>query len=460
MSDKKKEHLSLVTAGHIDAGKSSTCGRLIYELKGIPEREMEKLKNEAAILGKQTFEFAFYMDTTKQERERGITIQSTTKEFYTDNYHYSLVDNPGHRSYLTNAVSGASTGDVALLLVPASSEFVSAIAKGNHAEGEVAGQSRVHARLLNLLGVKQLIVGINKMDVCEYKEDRYNEVKDEVVNMLVQVGWNKDFVKTSVPFIPYSAWKGDNVIQKSPNMPWYKGCEVKTIDGTMVTVSTLLDALNEYVKIPKRLVQAPFRMPVSQVLSVKGVGSVICGRIEQGTIHPGDEILCLPQHNESNPCSGKIFSIEMHHKSQPSAEAGDNVGLCIKGLNKDYMPSHGSIMIMKSDSLKLAKRFTTQAQVLEHPGELKVGFCPLGLVRTAKAPIKMVEIKWKMGKETGGKKVESPISIKAGDVAEIVWEPVIPLVVEPFDKCEGLGRLAIMDSSVCVMVARITAIEY
>ena len=373
MSD-KKQHISVVTCGHVDAGKSTTCGRLIFELGGLSEREMLKLKNEAANLGKSSFAFAFYMDTTKQERERGITIQSTTKEFYTDKFHYSLVDNPGHKDYITNAVSGASTGDVALLLIPANMDFASAIAKPNRSEGTVAGQSRVHSRLINLLGVKQLIVAINKMDDCKYSEERYNEVKDEVTNMLLEVGWNKEFIKTNVPFIPYSAWEGDNLSKQSANMPWYKGCEVKTLDGSTVKVFTLLDALNDYVKVPKRLTEAPLRMPVSNICSIKGIGSIICGRIEQGTLRIGDEVVFLPQNNDSNPCSGKVFSIEMHHKSQSMAEAGDNVGICIKGLNKDYMPEHGSVMISRSDSLKVVKRFTTQAQVLEHPGELKVRF--------------------------------------------------------------------------------------
>ena len=168
-----KEHLSIVICGHVDSGKSTTTGRLLFELGGIPEREVEKLKAEADALGKSSFAFAFYMDRQKEERERGVTISCTTKEFFTDKWHYTIIDAPGHRDFIKNMISGAAQADVALLMVPADGNFTTAIQKGNHKAGEVQGQTRQHARLLNLLGVKQLIVGVNKMD-CDtagYKKD-------------------------------------------------------------------------------------------------------------------------------------------------------------------------------------------------------------------------------------------------------------------------------------------------
>ncbi|ARF11950.1 elongation factor Tu EF-Tu-like protein [Klosneuvirus KNV1] len=299
------------------------------------------------------------------------------------------------------------------------------------------------------------------MDSCNYSKDRFDEIKAEVSSMLVQVGWNKDFVKNSVAFIPYSAWKGDNITKQSTNMPWYTGSDVKCLDGTTTHVHTLLDAFNNYVKVPKRVIDAPSRMPVSQVLQLKGIGDVICGKIEQGVFRPNDEVIFLPQHTEANPCAGRIFSIEMHHTSQDSASCGDNVGVNIKGLNKKYMPKHGSVMVLKTDkTIGAAKRFVSQVQILEHPGELKVGFTPIALIKTARAAVKLVEIKWKQGKETGGKKLENPASVKENEIAEIVWEPQAPFVVEAFDKCEGFGRVAIFDSSICVMMGRVISVEY
>merc|ERR1711988_976813 len=200
----EKTHMSVVICGRVDSGKSTTTGRLLFELGGIPEREMTKLKEVAERIGKGSFAFAFYMDTQKDERERGVTIKCTTKEFFTEQYHYSIIDAPGHRDFIKNMISGAAQADVALLMVPADGNFTTAIQRGNHKQGLVQGQTRQHARLLNLLGVKQIIVGINKMDcdVAKYSEARYNEIKDEMVNTMKKVGWKADFLAESVPFLP------------------------------------------------------------------------------------------------------------------------------------------------------------------------------------------------------------------------------------------------------------------
>ena len=284
-----KKHVSIVICGHVDSGKSTTTGRLIFELGGINAREMEKLQKEADALGKSSFAFAFYMDKQAEERARGITIQCTTKEFYTETKHYTIIDAPGHKDFIKNMISGASQADVALLLVPADGNFTTSIAKGDHKAGEVQGQTRQHALLLNLLGVKQLIVGVNKMDcdTAKYSKERFDEVSAEMVNTLVKVGWKKDFVSKSVPIIPLAGFKGDNLITKSANMPWWTGVEIEsTVVGAAagapvnkVHVHTLLDALEKYVMVPERNVSGAMRMPVSGVFKIKGVGDVLTGRI-------------------------------------------------------------------------------------------------------------------------------------------------------------------------------------
>lgn len=457
-----KKHVSIVICGHVDAGKSTTTGRLIFELGGISERDMQKLKDEAKALGKDSFAFAFYMDKSKEERARGVTISCTTKEFFTDSYHYTIIDAPGHRDFIKNMISGASQADVGLLMVPADGNFITSIAKGDHKAGQVQGQTRQHARLLNLLGVKQLIVGVNKMDcdVAKYGNERFTEIKNEIAGMLVKVGWKKGFVAESVPVIPISGWMGDNLITKSPNMDWWKGCDV-VVAKTKIHIHTLSDALEKMVTIPERPTAAKLRMPVSGVYKIKGVGDVITGRVEQGVIKPEDQVLFLPTHTTSTPCAGKVFSVEMHHKSVPEAGPGDNVGLNVKGLDKLNMPRCGDVMILtKDDSLKRCETFTAQVQILDHPGQLKIGYAPVAFVRTGRSACRIKKINWKMGKETGGAKVEGPDYVKANEVAEIVFAPQQPFVVEGFKQCEGLGRVAIMEGNTVVMLGKAIKVTF
>jgi elongation factor 1-alpha len=455
-----KTHLSIVICGHVDAGKSTTTGRLIFELGGISEREVEKLKAEADKLGKGSFAFAFYMDRQKEERERGVTIACTTKEFFTASYHYTVIDAPGHRDFIKNMITGASQADCALLMVPADGNFTTAIAKGNAKAGEVQGQTRQHSVLINLLGVKQLAVGVNKMDcdVAGYGEARYTEIKDEMMHMLKKVGWKKAFVDTQLPVIPISGWMGDNLIAKSTKMGWWKGQDVKMLDGkTEIHVDTVLDMLEKLVKPPARDSSGKMRVPLSGVYKIKGVGDVLTGRVEQGAVKPGDECVFLPTHSTSTACTGKIFTVEMHHKNVPEANQGDNVGMNVKGLPKDNMPRVGDVMCLKSDStLSRTASFKCQVQVLNHPGQLKAGYCPIAFVRTGRSAVKLTEIVWKVGKETGGTKAEAPAYIKAGEMGAVFFEPQQPFVVDAFKVCEGLGRVAIMEGNSVVMLGKAT----
>jgi len=457
-----KQHVSIVICGHVDAGKSTTTGRLIFELGGIPEREMTKLREEADRLGKGSFAFAFYMDRQKEERERGVTISCTTKEFFTESKHFTVIDAPGHRNFIKNMITGASQADVALLMVPADGNFTTAIARGNAKAGEVQGQTRQHALLINLLGVKQLIVGINKMDadLAGYKQARYNEIKEEMDRMLLRVGWTKAFVTDSVPFLPISGWKGDNLITKSTNMNWWTGADIKQ-GKTVVHVETLLDVLEKFVIIPQRCVNAPARTPISGIYKIKGIGDVLTGRVEQGTVRPSEEVIFLPTHTTSTPCDGKIFSVEMHHKSVTDAVSGDNCGFNIKGLKKENMPRVGDVMVLKTDAtINRVRSFTAQIRVLEHPGELKAGYCPIAFVRTGRSAVRMTGINWKVGKETGNQKLEAPISLKSNEMAEAIFEPQQPFVVDTFKNCEGLGRVALMEGASVIMLGKVVAVVH
>ena len=465
MSDGKqdKDHMSIVICGHVDSGKSTTTGRLLFELGGIPEREMEKLKSEADRLGKSSFAFAFYMDRQKEERERGVTISCTTKEFFTEKWHYTIIDAPGHRDFIKNMISGAAQADVALLMVPADGNFTTAIQKGNHKAGEVQGQTRQHARLINLLGVKQLNIGINKMDTDTagpYSKARYDEIGNEMKNMLIKVGWKKDFIEKSVPVLPISGWMGDNLIKKSENMSWWTGQDI-IVNKETLHIDTLYDCLNNLCVPPGRNETAAMRMPVSGIYKIKGVGDVIAGRIEQGLVQPNEEVVFMPTHTLANSCGGKVFSIEMHHSRYEVAKPGDNVGLNIKGLDKMNMPHTGDVMIYKKDTtLDRCGQFTAQIQTLDIPGEIKLGYSPIGFVRCGRAACKATGFNFKVGKETGGKKLESPHSLKSNEMAEVVFQPQQPLIVDSFKNCEGLSRIAFLDGNTAVMLGKVTGLVY
>jgi len=457
----EKQHLSIVICGHVDSGKSTTTGHLLFELGGISERDMEKLKAEADRLGKSSFAFAFFMDRQKEERERGVTIACTTKEFFTEKWHYTIIDAPGHRDFIKNMITGASQADVALIMVPADGNFTIAIQKGNHKAGEIQGQTRQHSRLINLLGVKQIIIGVNKMDcdMAGYKKERYDEIANEMKNMLGKVGWKKDFLEANVPYMPISGWMGDNLIKKSEKMSWWSGTDVK-VESETIHIDTLYDALDKMCRVPKRPTDAPMRMPISGIYKIKGVGDVLAGRVEQGIVKPNEEVIFLPTHTTANPCTGKVFSVEMHHKRADQAGPGDNVGLNVKGLDKQNFPHSGDVMVYKKDTtLPPVKSFNGQIQVLDIPGEIKCGYSPIGFVRCGRAACRITKIVWKMGKETGGKKMEDPHSLKSNEMAECTFEPQQPLVADSFKNCEGLSRVAFMDGNGVVMLGKVTSVE-
>merc|ERR1719433_1836355 len=312
------------------------------------------------------------MDKQKDERERGVTISCTTKEFFTEKYHYSIIDAPGHRDFIKNMISGAAQADVALLMVPANAGgFETSIAKGNHKKGEVQGQTRQHARLCHLLGIEQLIVGVNKMDEksCNWSKDRFEEIKGEVEKMLTKIGYKTK----KIPFIPMSGFLGVNLTDKGNSirdeeMPWYKGWKV-SIKKEKIEGKTLYDALENLVKPPKRDSKKPFRMPVSGVYKINGVGDVITGRIEQGQLKPEDKVGFAP-----TGVVGKAFSIEMHHKNVDCGNVGDNVGVNVKGLQKGFLPKTGDVMYRLAEDAatqpKQVKTFNAMV-VQDHPGQLK-----------------------------------------------------------------------------------------
>jgi len=436
----------------------------------IPQRQLEKLKKEAAADGRGSFVYARILDKTKVEQKGGVTIETTAKEFFTPSYHYTIIDAPGHRDFIKNMISGASQADVALLMVPANKgAFETSIAKGNHKRKEIQGQTRQHARLCHLLGIDQIIVAINKMDEKSvmWDEERYMEIRNEVEKMLSKIGYKTK----KIPFIPISGWKGDNLMVKSTNMDWYKGFEV-TVKKEKVKGFTLYDAFESVVHVPKRASNKPFRMPVSGLLKIPGVGDVICGRIEQGILKPKMEVKFCP-----TGCTGKVFSMEVHNKSVDVAGPGDNIGINIRKLPQNNMPRVGDVMFINTETgtdtePRPVEVFTATVHVQKEctTGKLKAatrdpktggwkgGFSPNCHIRTAKAPCMLIAINWKMGTSTNQQKVPNPSFIEPGDQAEVVFKPKKPIYLEAYNQCKPLGRVAAMDSNSLIMLGRVTQV--
>ncbi|NPU87276.1 translation elongation factor EF-1 subunit alpha [Methanothrix sp.] len=409
-----KPHLNLAFIGHVDHGKSTLVGRMMYEMGAIDEHIIEQYRKEAAAKGKATFEFAWVMDSLKEERERGVTIDIAHQRFDTDKYYFTVVDCPGHRDFVKNMITGASQADAAVLVVAA--------------PDGVMAQTKEHVFLARTLGVTQLIVAINKMDATEppYDEKRYNEVKEEVGKLLRMVGYKID----EVPFIPVSAYNGDNVVKHSDRTKWYTG-------------PTVLDALNA-LKEPQKPVNLPLRIPVQDVYSISGVGTVPVGRVETGVLKKGDKVIFEPAH-----VSGEVKSIEMHHQEIPEAYPGDNIGWNVRGIGKNDI-RRGDVCGHVDNPPTVAKEFTAQIVVLQHPSAISAGYTPVFHCHTAQVACTITEIKAKLDPRTGSVKEQNPAFIKTGDAAIISVRPTKPMVIEKVKEIPQLGRFAIRDMGMTI----------
>jgi translation elongation factor 1A (EF-1A/EF-Tu) len=411
---KDKPHLNLVVIGHVDHGKSTTVGRILYESGQFDAHTIDQYRKQAEESGKGTFEFAWVMDSLKEERERGLTIDVAHRRFNTDKYYFTVIDAPGHRDFVKNMITGTSQADCALLVVGA-------------AEG-VQAQTKEHAFLARTLGVPQLLVSINKMDATQppYREERYNQIKSDTEKLLKSIG----FKMNTVQFIPTSAYKGDNITKLSENTPWWKG-------------ATLLQALDKF-EVPPKPVDKPLRLPVQDVYSITGIGTVPVGRIETGVLKPGDRIVFEPSHKQ-----GEVKSIEMHHETLDKAEPGDNVGFNVRGISKNDI-RRGDVAGSINNPPSIAKSFTAQIVVLQHPSAIAAGYTPVFHCHTAQVACTFEELVKAVDPRSGETKEEHPSFIKAGDVAVVKIRPTRPMVIEPAKDFPPLGRFAVRDMGVTV----------
>ena len=410
-----KSHLNLIITGHIDNGKSTTMGHFLMDLGVVDERTIAAHAKESEETGKgDTFKYAWVMDNIKDERARGITIDLAFKKFETPKYFFTLIDAPGHRDFVKNMITGASEADCAVLVLSAKEgETDTAIAPG--------GQAREHAFLLKTLGVAQIIVAVNKMDSADYKEDAYKAVVEKGRELVKQCGYKPD----NVPFIPVSGWKGDNLVKKSENLSWYSG-------------KTLLEAFDDFT-VPDKPTGKPLRLPVQDVYSITGVGTVPVGRVETGSMKANDKIIVMP-----SGATGEIKSIETHHQEMPSAQAGDNIGFNLRGIEKKDI-KRVDVLVTPDNPPTVAEEFKAQIIVIHHPTALAPGYTPVMHCHTAQVAATITAFESKIDPATGGTSEENPKFLKVGDAAIVRIKPVRPTCIETFQEFPEMGRFALRD---------------
>jgi len=436
MAPSDKTHINIVVIGHVDSGKSTTTGHLIYKCGGIDKRTIEKFEKEAQEMGKGSFKYAWVLDKLKAERERGITIDIALWKFETEKYYVTIIDAPGHRDFIKNMITGTSQADCAVLIVASSTgEFEAGISKN--------GQTREHALLAYTLGVKQLIVGVNKMDNTEppYSEARFTEIKKEVEGYIKKIGYNPK----AVAFVPISGWHGDNMIEPSEKMGWFKGWSIERKEGN-ASGKTLFNALDSILP-PSRPVDKPLRLPLQDVYKIGGIGTVPVGRVETGVLKPGVVVTFSPAN-----ITTEVKSVEMHHESLPEALPGDNVGFNVKNVSVKEIKRGMVAGDSKNDPPKQAEKFKAQVIILNHPGQIHAGYAPVLDCHTAHIACKFAELNEKIDRRSGKKLEDNPKSVKSGDAAIVDLIPSKPMCVESFSNYPPLGRFAVRDMKQTVAV--------
>ena len=421
----KKPHLNLIIIGHVDHGKSTMTGHLLFDTGNVDDKTISKYAEESTATGRgDTFKFAWVLDTLKEERERGVTIDLRFEKFETDKVFFTIIDAPGHRDFIKNMIMGTSQADAAILVVSArKGEFEVGVGPG--------GQTREHAYLARTLGVTQMAVAINKMDepdTVKYSEERFNECKKEMEALLKVVGYDT----SKVHIVPVSGWIGDNLVKRSDKMPWYKG-------------PTMLEVLDTFLEPPKP-VDKPLRIPVQDVYSITGIGTVPVGRVETGVLKVGDNMVFMPPN-----ARGECKDIETHHTKIPEAVPGDNIGFNVRGIAKNDV-SRGDVAGKTDNPPTVANEFIGRIIVVYHPTAIAAGYTPVMHAHTATVSATLTELIQKIDARSGQVTQEKPDFLKTGDAALVKIRPLRPLPIETFKDIPQLGRFAIRDMGSTIAV--------
>ena len=430
MSKRDKPHINLIIIGHVDHGKSTSVGHLFYDAGAIPEKTLRDFEAEAEALGKGSFKYAWVLDKLKEERERGLTIDLAFYELETRKNVFTVIDSPGHRDFVKNMVTGASQADGAILMISAK--------RGEYEAGtNPGGQTREHAFLAKTLGVNQMVVAVNKMDDASvnWEENRYEEVKDGVTRLLKMVGYDP----SKIHFVPTSGWTGDNLVNKSENMPWYKG-------------PTLLAALDEFI-LPPKPTDKPLRIPVQEVYTIRGVGTTPVGKVETGELNPGDDVLFMPSGEQ-----GKVNSIETHYTKIETAGPGDNIGFNVKGVPKDKL-RRGEVVSHPNNPCRVAKAFEGRIFIINHPTAVGEGYTPVLHLHTAQVAVRFDKLLAKLDPRTGQTVEENPAYLRTGEAAMVRFVPLMPTAMEVFKDFPQLGRFALRDMGTTIGAGVVTKIE-
>jgi len=423
-----KKHLNLVIIGHIDHGKSTLMGAMLIKSGAVSEREARELEKLAKEFDRESWSYAYVFDRLKEERQRGITIDLAFRKFETNTKYFTIIDAPGHADFVKNMITGASQADAAILVVSGK--------KGEMEVGIAAnGQTREHAYLAQTLGVKQLVVAVNKADVYDYSEERYNEVKNATSDLLKSIG----FPVKKIPFVPVSGIKAENLIEKTDKLSWYDG-------------PTLLEAIDNF-EIPAKPTNKPLRVPIQDAYNIKGTGVVPVGRVETGVLKKNDKIIIMP-----TGFKGEIRSIEMHHEEIPQAEPGDNIGFSIRGITMADV-GRGDVMGHPNNVPTVITpkgNWTGQIIVIWHPTAIAQGYTPVIHAHTAQVAAKFSELIKKLDQKTGAVIEDNPKFLKRNEAAIVKFQPLKKLCIEKYEEFPELGRFAVRDMgrTACVGIVK------
>ncbi len=397
------EKLRFVIVGHVDHGKSTLIGRLLYDTNSLPEERIEEIKQICESLGKE-IEFSYVMDHLEEERDQGITIDTAQTFFNTEKRGYVIIDAPGHVEFIKNMISGASQAEAAVLIVDA--------------EEGIREQTKRHAYILGMLGLSQVIIAINKMDLVGYDQKRFEHVKNELMDFLLNIGIKPSHV------IPISAKKGDFVAHKTKNMSWYKG-------------TTFLEALDT-LKAKESANNKPMRFIVQDVYNFDK--RIIVGRVESGIIKKGNKIKVLPSGEET-----KVLSIEEYLKDATEAEAGKSIGITTE--DKLFI-DRGNVIVHDEDMPMVTNRISANIFFLD-----KIPFRKNESLRfecaTQEVSCEIEKINKVIDSSTLELISEDANEIKNREVANIIIRTDKPVVVENFNKIEELGRFVLAREDTC-----------